>query len=82
MYRILLIETGEWLYTTEVCPMLLYSFEEIPRHPLQSFCIAGFDVIEDIVRLFQQGNTQEVWIQGTNTKLSMDTLHLFEIIEV
>jgi len=83
MYRILHIESGEYLYYMEPnFNYQLFSFEEIIKYEETVFKIAEFSSKEKILNIFYNSDCHAVYICGENTALTSDILPLFEIVEV
>lgn len=85
MYRILVIETGEYLYYNPTwANLLLISVEELSRYKSTPFIPFEMAVKEEMERVFEptfRGNTQAVQLNGKTIHLFTNKL-AFEIIDI
>jgi hypothetical protein len=81
MYKILLIETGEYLYHNDINNIyLIYSLYETKKY-MGHFT----DIFEslDLIHEMFHSNCNIIWLNETTTViLGKENLNLFEIIEV
>jgi hypothetical protein len=85
MYRILLIETGEYLYTIgDREPLLLYSAEEIKEYKTIRLYIADFSSREMAMNVLSKFNMgfQSILLHNKRLDITIENINLFEIVEV
>ena len=85
MYRILLIETGEYLYTSDGGELqLLYSAEEIKEYKKIRLHIADFSSREMAMNVLSKFNMsfQSILIHNKRLYITIENINLFEIVEV